>query len=306
MTQTELHTVDLRTAVPADWTLTGLSTPRWDGVNYYRATTGPRSRLEFETPDSQFAQLSYQLYSPRGGVTGRVFLNGQVLDTFTFPKDEFVLRQVSGFTRPGKNVLTIDYLCGHNPCQGTQVRQYWTQLRLVPSENARRETGLGVQQWRLDAPQSPLSIRGTSPILFDGVNYFRSVESPIVTLGWPEGTRPLNVTFQVSGTGPFRVTARLDGKVILQKRGDEKTVVRPTLSLTAYPGAKAVQVQVDCLSRSENCARLYFTRASVIPPQVAAPPTLMTLLVAGGLVLLALLLLAWGLRLVPSANRVPG
>lgn len=302
----EPRLIDLRTAVPADWSLRGLSAPQWDGVNFYRAPSAPSSRLTFTTAAPRFVQFRYQLFAPEKAVTGRVFLNGHLLDTFTFPSGEFVNRMATGYTRAGDNTLVLEYLCGSSICRNVPIRQYWTQVTLAKTSRARTDVGLGVERWTLDAPGSPLSVHGTGKLLFDNENYFRFVKEREFTLGWPKGTRVLDASFQVSADEPFRVTIRVDGQIVTQKRGDRATSVAPTLSLAEYPRATSLQVEVDCLSSHQDCARLYFTRASVLPPEVAAPPAPMTLLTAVGLALLALLLLAWGLHLVPSANRVPG
>ncbi|TDE85133.1 hypothetical protein [Deinococcus sp. S9] len=302
----EPRLIDLRTAVPADWSLTGLSAPQWDGVNYYRAPSAPFSRLTFTTAAPRFVQFRYQLFAPEKAVTGRVFLNGHLLDTFTFPAGKFVNREATGYTRAGDNTLVVEYLCGSSVCRNVPLRQYWSQVTLAKTSRARTDVGLGIERWILDAPGSPLSVQGTGKLLFDNENYFRFVNKREFTLSWPKGTRVLDASFQVSADEPFRVTVRMDGQIVMQKRGDRTTSVAPTLSLVGYPRATSLQVQVDCLSRHQDCARLYFTRASVVPPEVAAPPTLTTLLVTGGLVLLVLLLLAWGLRLLPAVDRVRG
>ncbi|GAA5534871.1 hypothetical protein [Deinococcus aluminii] len=305
MTRPEPRLIDLRTAVPTDWSLTGLSAPQWDGVNFYRTPSAPSSRLTFTTAAPRFVQFRYQLFAPETAVTGRVFLNGHLLDTFTFPAGEFVSREATGYTRAGDNTLILEYLCGSSVCRDVPIRQYWTQVTLATTSQARTDVGLGVERWTLDAPGSPLNVQGTGRLLFDNENYFRFVQGREFTLGWPEGTHVLDTSFQVSADEPFRVTARVDGQIVTQKRGDRTTSVAPTLSLVEHPRATSLQVQVDCLSSHKNCARLYFTRASVVPPNVAAPPTPTALFMAGGLVLLALLLLAWGLRLFPRAARVP-
>lgn len=305
MTKPEPRVVDLRTEVPPDWSLTGLSGPRSDGANFFRTPTASQSVLTFSAPDVQFVQYRYQLFSPDTSVTGRVSLNGWLLDTFAFPKGRFVNSEATGFTRAGANTLTVEYRCGEGPCAAVPIHQYWTQVTLAPTGTARRDVGLGVERWTLDAPGSPLTVRGTGKLLFDNENYFRYVQDQGFTLTWPLGTRVIDAAFQVSADGPFRVTTSVDGRVIAQKRGEKTVSVTPTLSLVKYSSATSLDVRVDCLTGVPGCGRLYFARVSVVPPEVKtvreSPPGAVLVLLA----LLLLAALAWWLRLVPPVSRPP-
>lgn len=303
MTTPEPRIVDLRTEVPSDWSLTGLSAPRSDGANFFRTPTASQSVLTFATPEEQFVQYRYQLFSPNTPVTGRVLLNGRYLDTFTFPAGKFVNREVSGFTQVGANTLTVEYRCGEGDCRTVPINQYWTQLALAPAGTARREVGLGVERWTLDAPGSPLTVKETGPLLFDNANYFRFIQGDGFTLSWPLGTRVLDASFQVSANDPFRVTVGVDGQVVFQKRGDESSSVAPTISLVEHPAADSLQVQVDCLTGQPGCARLYFARASVYPPEIR---TAQVQVPEGLTVVLTFMVLAgllWWLQLPPFGPR---
>lgn len=305
MIKPELRVIDLRTEVPSDWTLTGLSAPRSDGANFFRTPVASQSILRFSTPATRFIEYRYQLFSQTQAVSGRVSLNGQVLDTFTFPAGKFVNREVTGFTEAGANTLTVEYRCGSGSCQAVPVQQYWTQVKLVVPARPRTDVGLGVERWVLDAPGSPLTVRGTGPLRFDNENHFRFVQGQELTLAWPPGTRVIDASFQVSADGPFRVTTSVAGQVISRKRGDKATSVTPTFNLVKYPAAGSLQVQIDCLTGAPDCARLYFARASVIPPEVNTSggpfPVTVTILLA----LVGLVGLARWLRLLPPASRRP-
>ncbi|WP_407541331.1 hypothetical protein Q0M94_08115 [Deinococcus radiomollis] len=294
---------DLRIEVPAGWTQTGLSAPRSDGVNLYR-TPAAQTELNFKAPAGDFVQYGYQLYSPAQAVTGKVSLNGQQIDSFTFPPSQFQTHDVSSFTRAGQNSLKVDLGCAPAPCDLTALHQYWTRVALVPARSPRTAVGLGVERWWLDAPGSLLSVTGTGPLLYDNVNFLRYLTGAQVQLSWPAGSRIIDASLQVAADQPFLASFRLDGVLLEQARGDARKTVAPTLNLVAFPQAKQLTVRVDCLKTPATpCARIYFTRVSAVPPTVAAPPDTMTFLTGVMAVLLALWLLGKLLRLLPQTRR---
>ena len=289
---------DLRTALPAGWTQTGLSAPQSDGVNLYRTPTAAQTILTFDAPAETYMQYRYQLYSPAQKVSGRVSLNGQLLDTFAFPVGRFQNREVSGFTRVGTNTLTVDLSCGSSACVLPTVQQYWTQVSLVPVRTPVMAVGLGVERWWLDAPGSLLSVTGTGTLRYDNVNFLRYLTGQQLRLSWPAGTRVIDASLQIAADQPFRATFLADGTVIKQIRGDALSTAAPTLSLVSRPGTTALTVKVDCLSTPAlPCARMYFARVSAVPPAMAAPPGLSQLAVGGAVLLLLLTLLVLLLRL---------
>lgn len=280
---------DLRAALPTGWTQAGLSAPKSDGVNLYRTPTAAQTTLSFTAPAGNYVQYRYQLYSPSQGVTGRVSLNGQPLDTFTFPVGQFQNREASGFARAGINTLTIDLSCGVSACALPAVQQYWTQLSVVSARAPVTSVGLGVERWWLDAPSSLLSVTGTGPLRYDNVNFLRYLTRRELRLSWPAGTRVIDASLQIAADQPFRATFLADGTAIKQIRGDASSTAAPTLSLVSRPGTTALSVKVDCLrTPALPCARVYFARVSAVPPSVAAPPTV-SQLALGGVVLLLLL-----------------
>lgn len=301
----EGQTVDLREQVPPGWALQGLSAPQWDGRNVYRSPTGPESQVQFTASDVRFVQFKYELQSPQEDVEGRVWLNGRLLDAFDFRVGQFGERLVAGFGQPGGNTLRVEYLCGSAPCRGVPIYQYWTQVSLLTPQRAREETGPGVQRWWLDGFQTPLTVSGTGPTLFDGANYFRPIRSPSFTLGWPGGARPLHVAFQINGRGPFEASARVNGQVVWSQRGDERAYVTSILSLAGRRDVREMDVRVSCAAGPGDCASLYFARVAVIPQEIGAERT--PLWVAGALLLTlaALLGLAWWWCLLPAARRRP-
>ncbi|MDP9764009.1 hypothetical protein QO006_001434 [Deinococcus enclensis] len=304
MTRPEPDLFDLRTEVPPAWNLSGLSAPRWDGVNYFRAPTAPESSLTFPVELPQFMQFRYQVYSPETAVTGRVRLNGELLDTFVFPAGKFVTREVGAFIQPGKQRLTVEYRCGGEPCSGVPLNQYWTQVRLTNSANlpSWQARGLGAGQWRADAPGSPLKISGTEPLLFDGINFYRRITQPDFQISWPPELRPLGVSFYVGSAEPVQVTVKLGDEVLFQGRSAAKAGLAPAISLVGRPEARSLTVRVDCQSGEAGCANLYFNRLSSLTP--VSPPGLGGWAGPGALLLALLLLLGWWLR--PFPLRRPG
>lgn len=303
MTGPEQRSEDLNTSVPPGWGLSGFSTPRPEGDTHYRVPLARQTVLTFPTETTSYAQYRYQIHPPVTPVTGRVFLNGRLLDTYTFPKGKYTNREVGAFTRPGQNKLTIEYLCGSAPCAVGDVKQFWTRLVLSSPlrEQARTAAGLGVERWWLDAPHSRLTIRGAEPLISDGINYYHRIESGGFTLGWPEGIKVLDAAFEINATGPFRVTTRVNDQVVSVKRGDRETGVRPAVSLVAFPQASHIDVKIDCLSGTRGCAYLYFTRITVLSGSAPALSWSGWVL-AGGALLLLTTALWWWLSL-PSLVR---
>jgi hypothetical protein len=161
---------------------------------------------------------------------------------------------------------------------------------------AREDTGLGTERLWLNAPGTELKVSGVGPVSFDGVNYRRSIDAPSFTLSWPEGRLPLNVGFTVGANQPFRVTTKVGNEILSVKRGDARTQVIPSLSLSGYPDARSVTVQVECLNGTPGCAGLYFPNVGLrTPPAFPASPVVtgsVTLVLLGA----ASLLLGFGPR----------
>lgn len=298
------QTTDFRTTVPAGWTLSGLSAPRSDGVNEYRVPHGDRSTLQFSAPGATFAELEFQLYSPDQAVTATVLLDGREIGQKTFPADTFAANlRVGGFVHGGRHELTTIYRCQAGPC-ALPVSQYWTQVRITPArpETARQPAGLGVERWLLNAPDSPLTIVGAGPLVFDGVNYARAIPGQGVQLTWPQtDATTLNATMHIYAPQEIRVTTRVGQDVVSVQSGDKLRGVSPAVSLTSYPEARAVSVQVECISRgvvSSGCASLYFPQVLVL---TASPP--LTAGLGAGLAAVSLILvLIRLLGLAPSAS----
>lgn len=294
-------TTDLRTTVPAEWVLKGLSNPRSDGVNEFRVPDGATSTFQFTAPGATFAELEFQLYSPVIAVTGTVLLDGREIGQKTFPAGTFVANQRSGgFVQAGRHELTIMYHCQNGPCT-MPISQYWTQVRLTPARpnTARIPVGLNTERWILNAPDSPLTVTGTGALRFDGVNYVQFIPGSGIQITWPESPAlPLNATMQIYAPQAIKVTTTVASKVVSIQWGDASHAVLPVASLTADPGVRSVSVKVECVSKTavnSGCAYLYFPQLSVMTP---SPHPINDVLGAAAAVILALLLLTRWLRLV--------
>ncbi len=305
MPKGEHRAEDLNTSVPQDWSLSGFSSPQPEGDTHYRLPLATQTALTFPTSEILYVQYRYQVHAPVTEVTGRVFLNGRLLDTYTFPKGRYTNRELGAFTHAGRNELTIEYQCGSTICKYGTVKQFWTRLTLTsPLRNeAQTDVGLGVEHWWLDAPQSLLTIQGTGPLVSDGTNYYRNVESNSFSLEWPKDIKPIDAFFEINAKEPFRVTTRVDDIVVSIKKGDQQTGVRPSVSLMAFPQASHINVQVDCLLGTKGCGYLYFTRITVMQKPTAMASS--GWLLAGGILLLLISALWWGLNLPPFVRKRP-
>ncbi len=304
---------NLTTKVPSEVTLTGLSEPGFDGVNYFRTPTAPVSAVTFDSSTAEFAQLEYQLYSPSEEVTGILKLDGHVLDTTTFPAGQFISNVAAGdFVASGPHRFTLEYRCQDQPC-AAPLSQYWTRLGQlpVPTTMARQDAGLGVERWQLYAPDSPLRVTGTGPLFFDGTNFVRRLTDPAFKLSWADGGA-LNASMWIYAGQPFRVTTRAEGKVLDVQKGNKTRGVSSSVSLAGQNAPRSLTVQVDCLpgtteqkkagptETGSGCAFLYFPQMAVLtaPPATAAQ--------SGGAAMAVLLIIAglwhW-LGLVPGRRR---
>ncbi|WP_156039111.1 hypothetical protein [Deinococcus marmoris] len=298
-------------------TLTGLSAPQFDGVNFYRRPTAPFSAVDFIAQGEQFVQLEYQLYSPPSDVTGILKLDGRVLDQTTFPAGQFIPNVVAGaFVSAGAHRFTLDYRCQGQPC-AAPISQYWTRLGQLPSGNitARQDAGLGVERWWLNAPASPLKITGTGPLFFDGTSFVRRLTDQSFKLSWTSG-EVLNASMLVYGSQSFSVTTRVGNEVLAVQNGAKNRSVSPAVSLVGKKKAQSLTVQVDCLKGvsagkaeagtagiGSGCAFLYFPQVAVLTDSPA------TALQTGGAVLAALLVITglwrW-LGLAPGRRAATG
>lgn len=85
---------------------------------------------------------------------------------------------------------------------------------------ARQGVGLHTERLVLNAPGTPLTVSGTGPLQFDGVNFLRRVTDRDIQLAWPEG-KLLNASLYVYAPQPFRVTTRVQGQVVDVQRGSK-------------------------------------------------------------------------------------
>lgn len=292
----QITTTDLRTEVPAGWAVTGLSAPKFDGVNFFRTVTAPQSSVRFQTPTLTFTRLEFQLYSPTEDVTGVVALDGREVGRQTYPAGKFTATaQVGAFAGPGAHGWTVTYQCQGGPCQGL-ISQYWTQMAFAPPTrtSAIEDAGLGAQRWWGYAPATPLTFQGLGPLLFDGANYARRVLEENFKMGWST-SQALNASLHLVANQPFRVTTRVEGQVVSVQRGDAQVPVSPTVSLVDFASARQLSVKVECLGRQRaeaGCAYLYFPKLAV---STVSPATTDRTLIGAVFTLLLLVLLWRGL-----------
>lgn len=261
--------VDVMTRLPEGWKFEGLSEPRFDGANYFRAVTDPSSSFAFSSDKTNYLFFRYQLFSHYSDVTAQVRLNGELLGKTSFPKGKYAgVAEVGGFTRKGQNILSIDYRCQGQAC-GKPIYQYWTSIDLRPpvTLNARENVGLAAERWSPNVPDSPLRIEGALPLLFDGANYFRQVKGESFKLKWMEKTRPLSATFQIEAAEPVKVVARVNGRTVSMVSGDGSSVLSAAVPLSAFKDFREVEVEIKCSDSGVGCATLYFPALTVLPDQ---------------------------------------
>lgn len=301
--QPEIKLYDLTREIPSGVTLSGLSEPKFDGVNYFRQPTGS-SHVGFRVTQPSFVQLEYQLYSPTSAITGRTSLNGQPLGPTTFPAGKFSSNSLLGqFVEPGHHQFTVTYSC--TPACREPFSQYWTKLRVIEASGQKpvEDVGLGVVRWNQYAPASSLQLQGTGPLGFDGVNFFRVVEARTFQLSWPAGTKVLNASFLVNANQNFKVITRLGQNVLSAKEGTSKRGVYTQVGLIDQDVAGGLNVEVKCLeSPQKACATLYFPKIGV----QSSPPLWQTSVPGAALGAFMLCALAWwGLGLSAKSKRAP-
>lgn len=291
---------DLRTAIPTYVIMGGLSSPHFDGVNFFRVPTAPISTISFKSADKQFVQLEYQLYSPAIEVLGVLRLDGRELDHTTFPAGQFIPKVMAGaFISAGPHSFTLEYRCQDQPCDAP-LSQYWTRLDQLPYPDSvdRQDAGLGVERWWLNAPDSPLKITGAGPLYFDGTNFVRRLTDQEFELSWPHA-KALNASMWIYAPQSFRVTTRIGGEILSVQNGNKSQGVTSAVSLTGKSTSQSLTVRVDCLESGAvvggkagnadgalGCAFLYFPQVAVL----TAPPA--TAVQTGGAAVATLLLIA--------------
>lgn len=110
--EANIVTVDLRTQVPVGWTLTGLSEPKFDGVNFYRAVIDTQSTLTWHSDRSEFIQIDYQTYSDVERINTLLLVDGHRVSERKFAAGRFEIPESTGFfVPPGRHTLAIRYTC---------------------------------------------------------------------------------------------------------------------------------------------------------------------------------------------------
>ena len=294
----EIKLYDLTREIPSGITLSGLSEPKFDGVNYFRQPIGS-SHVGFRVTQPSFVQLEYQLYSPTSAITGRTSLNGQPLGPTTFPAGKFSSNSLLGqFVEPGHHQFTVAYSC--TPACREPFSQYWTKLRVIDASGQKpvEDVGLGVVRWNQYAPASSLQLQGTGPLGFDGVNFFRVVEKEGFQLDWPSKTKVLNASFLVNGNQNFEVVTRLGQEILTTERGNPKQGTYIQVGLVGKATENGLTVEVKCLTTPQTpCSTLYFPRIGVQTP----PPAWQTSFPGAAFGAIILCALAWwGLGLSPQ------
>ena len=300
-------TTDLSRQVPPGWSVSGLSAPKFDGVNFYREA-GPVGEIRFSTSGPRYMQFQYQLFSPNSPVQGRLVLDGQLLGNYTFPAGQFVTVLPGSFIGAGKHILRSEQSCRF----ACPINQYFAQVKLAAVLPGSRSAGLGASRWLLDAPQPDFSVKGLSATQFDGVNYFRALNSlQPVTFTFPAKIRPTDFYYMTfSNSAAYQLNWSLDNGssvtprlVLGNKTPDpvflpsQKYFGRTLALFRTYPLQK-LQLQVSCQDGTASCLpiRFYWTELTVIPLRgglstLSAPGLLSALALTLALLLLFALLL---------------
>lgn len=313
----EQITVNLRQQTPEGWTLRGLSAPQWDGVNFFRIAQ-PKSEIRFSTPEPRYLRFQYRLDPPQATLTAEVFLDGRFLGRYHFSKEKFEIFYPTAFVAAGRHVLRLSYSCDDGPCR-KPAPQYYTELLIVSLDVPQKSVGLYAQQFNLNVPRPDWRFVGLSELKFDGVNYFRTLDSSSVAIIIPP--QPLSLVDlrykSLSNQGNYRLLWKIDGgperQAVVEQQGlrrvlPEKKIVDQYLSLVQPSKVERLQVRAECVGGGDTCfpIRLYFPRVTVLQ-EAQGYLTLSTQqkLFAATLLMLLLALLFW-LLFRPSQRRRAG
>ena len=295
--------IDLRTEVLPGWQVSGLSEPKFDGVNFYR-TPQAISEIRFNTPGPRFVAFIYQLFSPEQAVQARVTLDGQLVAQPVFPAGQFSTVFPGAFAQAGMHVLRLEQSCA----AACPINQYYAGVKLVTVPAARREVGLGATRWTLDTVQPALPISGLSGIQFDGNNFFREINTlSAASLNVPVGQRASELqTYTLSGSGDYRLIWKAAGQSLRPRLRQDKPfwpkdqLTEQSVALLGKPTNK-LSVQVECKGGGTAClpVRLYWTELT----SLAVPGGLSDLSPAnlgGSILVFGLLLTLFALLLRPA------
>ena len=300
----EQTVVDLRTKVPPGWTISGLSAPKFDGVNFYR-TPQAASEIRFSTTGPRFIAFAYQLFSPNQAVQARVTLDGQLVGEPVFPAGQFTTVYPGGFAPAGAHVLRLEQSCAA-PCP---INQYYAGVRLTAVLPPQRSAGSGAVKWLLDVPQPGFSVSGLSAVKFDGVNYFRELGTlQPVDFRFLTGSRATDLytqTFSDRGAYQLRWTladgSLVNPRPVLPAQSAAPAVLPAGVFLARHlplirpKQVQGIRLQVSCADSSANCLpiRFYWTELTTLTrPGGLADFSVVGLLGIGALTLALLLLFA--------------
>lgn len=292
------------TAVPPGWSLRGFSAPQSDGSHLFRVPARV-TEVAFETGEPRYVAFRYQLYSPEQYVQGKVTLDGQPAGNFTFPAGRFVNVYAGGFVGAGRHVLRSEQGCALT----CPLRQYFAEVKLLPTGAGRQEVNFSAQRLNLDVPAPPARLVGLSSVQFDGTHPFRSLDSPApATITLPTPLPLVSVSYTaLSEGGSFRLTWRAGGQPPqavgtrwLRPRTEPGDVlparvpVEQYLSLGPQRPVQTLEVRGSCEGGGTACfpVRLYSTQLVARGPATAGP-SLQGWLGAGLLLALLTLLLRW-------------
>ncbi|WP_157445399.1 hypothetical protein [Deinococcus actinosclerus] len=287
----DVTTVDLRTDVPTGWNLVGLSDPKFDGINYYREIQGTHAFLEFKLNTPQFVQVEYQLYSRSQGVTSRLFMDGALLQQRRFAKNKLEEKERAGvFVKSGTHTISWDFKCSEEPCDDP-LKQYLTQVKLIKRNGQEKSEEVGVHVFKeiLDDPQTSLKVSGAGALEFDGINFLRRITSKNMQLSWSdEGA--INAVLYVYSPQVFKVTARLKNKVVDIQKNSKSEGALIAISLAQYPQVRTLDIEIDCLGKSNigGCAYIYSPYVIFRKVDPISKPELSTIILLVGVILFTL------------------
>ncbi|AZI42070.1 hypothetical protein EHF33_04335 [Deinococcus psychrotolerans] len=264
-------TIDLKTGAPAGWQLIGFSGVKSDGVNPFR-TPQLSSEIKFDTAGSRYIRFQYQLYSPDQAVKAHVTLDDQDLGYFDFPAGQFKTVYPAALVKAGKHSLRFKQSCP----LACPINQYHAEVKLITLPDVRINLGLQAQRWSPDALDSTFSVNGFSGLQFDGVNYFRelnTLDSALFSL--PFGYLATNFHTQtISNNGSYRLSwASADGNVFRARLSLQKAYlpkghfVDQDLPLIQKEGLSQLRVQTICEGGGSSCLpiRFYWTELTTLP-----------------------------------------
>ncbi len=308
-----LQTINLRQDPPAGWTLVGFSPVRSDGVNPFRVPS-QTTQIRFSTAAPYIMRFQLQLYSPQYNVVAQVRLDGKSLGEFHSRAGKFETVYPGALGVAGPHTLSVLQRCLTTTgavVSDCEIHQYHAEMQFyAPAVTAalplRQPVGYRTWKWSPNAVGTPIQVSGLSGVQFDGLNFFRTLDSLApATITLPPGVRPTNLKYlPQTSKGAFKLHWRAGDKPLeVRSEGVEWASAGhdavQNVPLVTPKAATQLTVQAECQGGGTDCLpiRLFATEVTGVPQEnglssLSAPKQALSV----GLTVLLLVWATWFLR----------